>query len=175
MKKFLFVISILFFFSLNSSAQINVCAYFDGFWSPWGAAVEAKIYGNYEGFVIHSAEEGPWGYRFKFKIDNFNVPKKKQRKKDMKANKFYEFTGTVEYYVSDIYPTAIDAFRDHKGPWFSPAKNLRGNPAKKITSKATIKVAAFKDYPKVYNIWYDNVGLGINLNNIGFSHKVEYK
>ena len=175
MKKFIFLISVLLCYSSNSFAQINFCAYFDGFWSPWGEVTEARVYGSYEGFVVHTVSEGPWNYRFKFTIHDFKVPNKKQRKKDIKANRYYEFSGTVEYYVSDIYPSALSVFRDNKGPNLLPSKNRRGNPAKKITSKATIRVAPFKDVPRNYNIWYDGVALGINLNTTYFSHKVEYK
>lgn len=175
MKKFILIVSILLGLSLNSSAQIQFSAYFDGFWSPWIDAADARVYGNYEGFVIHTAAEGPWDYRFKFTIHDFKVPNKKQRKKDIKENRYYEFTGTVEYYISDIYPSALEAFRDNKGVKLLPSKNRRGNPAKKITSKATIRVAPFKDVPRTYNIWYDKVAIGIDLNTTYFSHKVEYK
>ena len=116
MKKFIFLISVLLCYSFNSSAQIKFCAYFDGFWSPWTASADAKVYGNYEGFIIYTDSEGPWDYRFKFTIDDFKVPNKKQRKKDIKAKRSYVFSGTVEYYVSDIYPSAISAFRENKGP-----------------------------------------------------------
>lgn len=81
----------------------------------------------------------------------------------------------MEYYISDIYPSALEAFRDNKGVKLLPSKNRRGNPAKKITSKATIRVAPFKDVPRTYNIWYDKVAIGIDLNTTYFSHKVEYK
>ena len=175
MKKIIIFLSLLFCITFDGNAQIRFNAYFDGYWAQWFDANNAQIYGNYEGFVIHTKEEGPWNYRFKFTIDKFNVPDKKQRKKDIKENKWYVFSGTVEYYISDDNPSALENFRKNRGPSFIPAKLQNGRPTKKITSKATIKVAAFKDLPRVYNIWYDNVGLGINLNTIYFSHEVEYK
>ncbi len=175
MKKIISIFCFLLFITNNTFGQIKLAGYFDGFWSPWRANSSTQVYGNYEGFVIHTQEDGPWNYRFKFKIDNFNVPNKKQRKKDIKANKWYVFSGTVEYYISDGYPSALEMFRMNKGPALHPSKFNDGTPTKKITSKATIKVAAFKDLPTVYNIWYDKVALGIDLNTIRFSHNVEYK
>ncbi len=165
MKKLLFIVSLLFCVSINSNAQtdMKVCGYFDGFWSNWMAAGGVEINGNYDGFIIYLPKEGPWEYRFKFKINNMTFPDKKQRKKDIKANKWYQFSGTVEYYISDDYLSAIELFRSNKGPKFLAAKQQSGRPTKKITSKATIKIAAFKDYPKVYNIFYDKVGFGIDL------------
>lgn len=175
MKKLIVFISLLMSISCTCSAQIKLAGYFDGFWSSWGEDSRTQVYGNYEGFIIHTQEDGPWNYRFKFEIDNFNVPNKKQRKKDIKKEKWYVFSGTVEYYISEGYPSALEMFRMNKGPSLHPSKLNNGRPTKKIISKATIKVAAFKDLPKVYNIWYDNVALGIDLNTIRFSHKVEYK
>ena len=81
MKKIIIFLSLLFCITFDGNAQIRFNAYFDGYWAQWFDANNAQIYGNYEGFVIHTKEEGPWNYRFKFTIDNFNVPDKKQRKK----------------------------------------------------------------------------------------------
>lgn len=175
MKKFLFIFCFLLFFVNTSWGQMQFCAYFDGFWSPWIASSEARVYGNYEGFIIYTDADGPWDYRFKFTIHDFKVPNKKQRKKDIKANKYYEFSGTVEYYISDDNPSAREAFRKNKGPKFISAKSDNGWPTRKVTSKATIRVRAFKDYPRTYNIWYDGVALGIDLNTTYFTHEVEYK
>ena len=175
MKKFIFIFSLLFCISFNSSAQIRINGYFDGYWATWVNAPEAQIYGSYDGFIIHTKEEGPWNYRFKFDIDNFKVPDKKQRKKDIKNDTWYTFTGTVEYYISDDNPSILQNFRNNKGPVFIAAKLKNGRPTKKIRSRATIKVAPFKDVPTVYNIWFDNVGVGINLNTVRFSHEVVYK
>lgn len=175
MKKFVAIFALLLCASISSSAQIKSAAYFDGYWTSWGTTNDTAIYGSYEGFIVHPKSDGPWDYPFKFTINNFYVPNKKQRKKDIKSKKWYSFSGTVEYYISDDFPSALHAFRTYKRPYFVKAKLPNGRPTKKIKSRATIKVAAFKDVPTVYNIYYDNVGLAIDLNNIRFSHKVEYK
>lgn len=175
MKKFVVIIFTLFCISLDSQAQLRVCGYFDGYWSSWVDVSDVQIYGNYEGFILYNKSEGPWDYRFKFTIDNFKVPNKKQRKKDIKSDTFYTFSGTVEYYISDDNPSVLFNFRNRKGPCFIGSKLDNGRPTKKITSKATIKVAPFKDVPTTYNIWFDGVALGINLNTIRFSHDVKYE
>lgn len=167
MKKVILLIALLCCISVNCNAQISLCAYFDKHWSSWVTG-NAQIKGNYDGFIIYSQSEGPWNYRFKFTIDNFKVPNKKQRKKDIKKGEFYTYKGTVEYYTSYNFPSALSIFREAKGPAFCPAKLNSGIPAKKITSRATIKVAPFKRLPKTYNIWYDNVALGIDLEALYF-------
>ena len=175
MKKFIFIISLLLCISFNSEAQIWANAYFDGYWGEWKSmGPVAKIKGNYDGFIIYLDKEGPWEYRFKFTVNNMTFPDKKQRKKDIKTDTWYTFTGTVEYYISDDYPTILSAFRAKKEVTFLPAKLQSGRPTKKVTSRATIKIAPFKDLPKCYNIWFDNVGFGINLNDTYFPG-VKYK
>lgn len=174
MKKLILLFALLCYFSTNCDAQVRVCGYFDGFWSEWTNIGTAEIKGNYDGFIIYLPQEGPWEYRFKFNIDDMDFPNKKQRKKDIKNNKWYMFSGTVEYYVTYSHPTILQIFRDSKGPKFAPAKLSSGLPAKKVVKKATIKIEAFKDVPKIYNIWFDNVALGISLNNSRFLN-VKYK
>ncbi len=129
---------------------------------------DCKVEGSYSGFIIYDSTDGPWEYYFKFSIDNYTLPDSKQRKKDAKNNVWYEFTGVVEYYICDDYPTAYSLYKAHKGPRFIPAKLENGRPTKKISSRATIKIEAFVDRPKIYNIWFDGVGLGISMNNMHF-------
>lgn len=164
MKKIFIILCLLFCASYSSSAQIKACGYFDGYWSKW-ANLNAEVHGNYDGFIIYLENEGPWEYRFKFTINFMSFPERKQRKKDIKENKWYEFSGIVEYYVTDNYPSIISIFRANKGPMFAPLKLKNGQTAKKVKSRATIKIAAFKDRPKTYNIFFDNVALGIDMGN----------
>ena len=169
MKKFLFLLFILSCISFESFAQMRYSGYFDGYWSEWKQfGPNDKIKGNYDGFILYEASEGPWEYRFKFTIHNFKVPNKKQRKKDIKAGKHYEFSGTVEYYVTNKYPSVLSIFRASKGAMFAPVKLKDGSLSKKKISKATIKIAPFKDLPKTYNIWFDDVAFAIDLGTIYF-------
>lgn len=170
MKKKIFIILALLFMATNAFSQdshIYTCAYFDGYWSDWEITA-ASIKGDYNGFIIYLSSEGPWNYRFKFTVDNMTFPDKKQRKKDIKNGNFYVFSGTVEYYISDDEPSVLENFRRNRGPYFVPAKLANGRPTKKITSKATIKISPFKNLPRNYNIFFDNVGFGINLNGLYF-------
>lgn len=162
MKKTIIFIVLFLCLSFDASAQIRACGYFDGYWSEW-TNLGAEIHGNYDGFIIYLKKEGPWEHRFKFDINFMSFPDKKQRKKDIKANKWYVFSGTVEYYVSAEYPSALSNFRQNKGPLFISAKAKNGRPSTKEKSIATIKIAAFKDRPKTYNIFFDDVAIAIDL------------
>lgn len=166
MKK-IFLFFVLSLISTSIFAQIKTVPYFDGYWGDWKTSL-FKIRGSYRGFMFYDETQGPWDCYFKFSIDNYRLPDSKQRKSDYKLGIWYEFTGTVEYYICDDYPTIYDSFKSSKRASFINPQNPDGRPTKKVTSKAIIKIAAFKDYPVCYNIWFDNVGLGIDLNNFHF-------
>lgn len=174
MKKAIFIFILFFCISFDSLAQLKGAGYFDGYWSNWVPMGDAKIHGNYDGFILYVDTEGPWEYRFKLTVNNMVFPNKKQRKKDIKDGKWYEFTGTVEFYTTNAYPTILSIFRAQKGIMFAPAKLKDGRSSIKMTSRAKIKIAPFKDLPEVYNIWFDNVGVGIDLNGQYFPN-VEFK
>lgn len=148
---------------------LSTCVYIDGYWSQWrNCSRSIKIQGGYSGFIICDADEGPWNYFFKFKIDNYQLPDKKTRKEHRKENKWYIYTGVVEYYICDDYPNIYQIFKKNNGFAYVPKTLTSGRPTKKITSRATIKIAPYKKHPKCYNIWFDNVGLGIDLNDLYF-------
>lgn len=169
MKRLIITVFITFI-TISISAQIKRCAYFDGYWSDWkfDSQINWTIRGSYSGFSIYPKEAGPWDPWFKFTINNFYMPDAKTRKQNVKYGHWYEFTGFVEYYISDDYISAYQLFKSSRGAAFINPKQPDGRPTKKVTSQAKIKIAPYKDHPTVYNIWYDNVGLGIDLNNIYF-------
>ena len=72
--------------------------------------------------------------------------------------------------MCDEHLSAYSLFKSKSGPCFvneTLTKDV-GRPVKKVVSRATIKISPYKDYPTCYNIWYDNVGLAIDLNKIKF-------
>lgn len=166
MKKLLFI-AFMVIFSLHVSAQIKLAVRFDGYWSDWNI-YGTSIRGNYSSFIIYDRINGPWEYFFKFQIDGFYIPDKQTLKENYKYGQWYEYYGTVEYYISDDFQSAYEAFKSKKGPAFIRPKQENGRPTKKIVSPAKIKIAPYKDHPRVYNIWYDNVCLGIDLYNSSF-------
>jgi hypothetical protein len=160
------VISILFFtISLCASAQISTCAFYDGYWGQWKRPSYStyNLYGNYSGFIVYYQSSHPSEYIFKFQADSYSTPSKETIKYHWKNNVWYEYSGYVEYFVSDSYPSIKDALKR-----FSFAIISNDNFSKKRTAKATIKIAPYKKYPKVYNIWFEDVAIGIDLCNCKF-------
>lgn len=165
-----------------SSQSISTCCFFDSYWSKWEPEPTTKVKGDYDGFIVYDDADGPWDYYFKFTIDSFTPTSKKQRQKDAKEKKtvWYEYQGTVEYYVplgENLRPyTAYDLFKYAKKATFWPKerKNETDPPVKKVISKARVKIETYKKFPTCYNIYFDNVGFAISLPNKQFSTTTQF-
>lgn len=174
MKKTLLLLFFLLGVAVNSTAQIKTCCYFDNFWSNWQKAPSLRVKGDFDNFVVYNEEDGPWNYFLRVKINDFTVPTKKQRKKDLKKNKkeknsvVYEYYGTVEYFLPDDpvhNPTLYGLFQQTKALSFWPQnqEDTSGMPPKKVVSNAKIFIFPYKDYPSVYDIKFDNIAAGFYL------------
>lgn len=170
--KRIFLTSCFLFITLFLNAQISLSANVDGYWGGWKKCNSLTIQGSYGGFIIYDKKDSPWNWMFKFTINGFYIPDSKNQKQHRKNGTWYEFKGTVEYYISDSYQSAYEAFKNNKGPGFVDADAIqkKGWPVKKVTSNAKIRIQPYDNSrPKVYNIWYDNVGLGIDLGTLYFN------
>lgn len=175
---------LLLIVSLCTSAQIRVCAYYDGYWGEWedgavggflfgkpdpyGDLPYLKVYGNYSGFCIYYSDSHPSAYTFKFQANNYVTPDKKTKKTHIKNNEWYEYNGTVEYYVYDDRPTIRNILKEPTGFVHFPVVKPTIQSARKRIANATIQIAPYKEHPKVYNIWFEGVGVGIDLGTIYF-------
>lgn len=171
--------------SLYASAQIKICGYYDGYWGEWEDAYifslyggrntvdeslpYLKIYGNYSGFSTYANTDHPSAYMFKFQISNYLAPDKKTKKHHLKSNEWYEYSGVVEYFVKDEHDTIKDILKRGSAFGRIPAIQSTWPGARKRTAKATIKIAPYKDHPRVYNIWFEGVAVGIDLNTVYFN------
>jgi len=176
MKRILLLLMISSF-SILSVKGLSLSVYLDGYWGPWDSWNLYSLYGNYGGFCCYwqgrySFESNhPSEWEWRFTINNYNEPTKKERKEHWKKNIWYEYQGTFEYYISDEYQSIKQMFREHGRPCVSPANHRteKGQmPCVKRTVPATIKIAPYKDHPKVYNIWFEDVGFAISLDNSYF-------
>lgn len=165
MKKFYFVLLFAFFIVSDLFSQISVNSYYDGYWGKWLTASQCSIRGNYSGFIIYESTDHPSAYFFKFQISNYTIPDAKTLKIYRKNNQWLQFSGTVEYFVSERFQTIADVLRKNH---FPSKFDSNKEPVAKRTTNATIRIAPFKDHPKIYNIWFDGIGVGIDLNDIYF-------
>ena len=86
----------------------------------------------------------------------------------LKQRKWYEYHGTVEYYVTEQYPTITSVLKTFEFPTFDCDSGTDGNPCVKRTANATIKIAPYKDHPRCYNIYFDDVVVAIDLGSAHF-------
>ena len=195
MLKYRFLSSILALFcGVTMFAGINLCFYYDGYWGDWSSPGILEVNGSYNGFVIYDklVSHHPSDYFFKFNIDNRTPPTKKEIKKSFKSKTWWEYTGTVEYYVCDVYPTFTECVKHLRRPlcindldsedyksklsvmrasYLSKGKSFTPFGYKKVRSRARIRIAPYSTNlckPKVYNIWFDDVAIGIEFDYCGF-------
>lgn len=177
MKKLFSLLLFIIGMTISINAQVETSCWFDGFWSDWKKVDSSvSLYGSWESFIMYDSESGgKWNPQFKITISNFSVPKKKQRKKDIKVEHWYEFQGTVEYYLPDASNqdnkpmTLHDLFKQVKYAYFKDETFYNnsgkefGRKARKIISNAKIKIAPFEKQPSTYNISFDNVGVAFSI------------
>ena len=167
-KCFYFFIYIIFFFSsIYTFAQnpVSMSYYVNGAWGPWKTEWGENIYGNYSCISLHRSGRHPSDFIWRLTIHNFYTPRK--------TKDWIEYDGTIEYYISDQFPNAKSQFLYWNDgfcvdPYYHDTS--KGDmPCIKKTSNATIRVKFvpyyFKKRAKVYNVFFDGVGMAIDLGN----------
>ena len=178
-KRFLIFVTLSIMASI-AKAQIRTCAYYDGYWGEWKdqwlpslfsstpQKMYYNLYGNESGFIVYDKGKHPSDYVFKFQISNYLSPTKQQIKEHYKRNEWYTYTGTVEYYVVESEPTIKEILKKWGFPIYHDWPN-RTEPLAKRVANATIKIAPYKKCPTLYNIWFDDVAIAIELVYVQFT------
>lgn len=174
MKNFLIYIILFCVFVFKVNAQYTVgynyktSSYVDGYWSTWKPMNTGvlSLSGNFHSIAIFDINAQ--SNFFKFTINNFHKPSKKEIKEHFKKNLWYEYSGTVEYYRTDEFLTAKDQLSRFQMFLINHEAGHNNKPVVKQVSNAKIKIAPYKKTPRCYNIYFDNVGFAIDLENIIF-------
>lgn len=166
----------------NSEAQ-SIAFNYKGEWSPWipicrtdyyianswGAnslnIFQQTFFGDVAGIGLKSAG-GSTIFLIHINTDELKPIDKKERKRHLKNNEWYHYSGTVEYYVNDAYPTAEDLAKDCC--LVIPNPRTDKSPCVKRQAKCTIKIAPYKKSPEVWNIYFDDIGIAIGTTGIKF-------
>lgn len=193
MKSFKFLFIVLSLLSVSNNAyshfRLRTSVYYNNYWGSWGDLNDCRIKGNYDGFIIYEDDKHPSNYFFSFHINGFVNPSKKEIKKHYKNKVWWEYSGYVEYYICDLYPTVADVFKEKgrllrefdlsfsdyesKLSALKASKMVKGQSYtpigfKRVRKNATIKIAPYKKVPQVYNILFDGCGYAIDLKNLIF-------
>lgn len=181
MKKFLLTIVMIMtgFLGVYSQVSMSTAAYVRGYWTSWDKRnyktgyyfhrdfqLKGKqINGSISRVEIRENGRQPWDWCFKFEFDNYYKPDKKSRKEHQKNNTWFEYSGWVEYYVTDDYPNIQKVLEHYQFPMIQPT----GDSARaKRRARATIKIAPYKKAPKCFNIYFDDVGVGLSFSECPF-------
>ena len=164
------VLYVLLFCPFYLFGQIKVSSWCDGYWGEWFPLTSVKVYGNYSGFTLYYSNDHPSQFMFRFQIDSYKETTNKERKVYRKNKKWIEYTGTVEYYVSETYPTIKDIIKAKQFPLISPTRVKENEPCVKRTTSAKICIEpnSYIFYPRNYAIWFDGIGVGIHLKGFYF-------
>lgn len=165
MKRILLALILLVIFTpIFCQTSFYFCKYINGYWGKWENSnpytyIEGGylIKGNYDEFIIYDYNNHPSQYIMKVKLFAMDVETdKKLKKQRIKSGQWYEYSGTVEYYTQGLW----DKFKNimHQWPNVPDASN-----GEIQTASATIKIQPYKKRPEVYNIFFENIGLGIQF------------
>jgi len=159
---------------LTDPRQLQLQYYYDGYWSGWkwyGGNRCAK--GTFDGFCLYLPYNHPSEFFFKFYISNPSAYSEQEIKQHYKTKEWLMYNGVVEYYVTDDYPTIksqLKAIQQGELSWgriggdYNRKDNKEyGGIAVKRTAKAQIGIQPFKlkHNWRCYNIWFDDVAIGI--------------
>lgn len=155
---------------LSAQRSFSMAFNINSMWGKW-IPVNNYILGDYGDFVIVESEyTHPSNYLVRITLNNFELAKKSDYKKRKKNNEWYEYSGTIEYFECSDYNTAKTTTMDARiksGLGFgflAPSaydKNLAG--FRTIRKPAIIRIAPYKEKPIIYNIFFENYGIGIDM------------
>lgn len=166
----------------NGFEELALNCYYDGYWTRWeifdGLGVVSAT-GTFDGFSLYYSRYHPSEYFFKFFISNPSKYSDPEIRQHYRSKEWLEYEGVVEYYVTDEYPTIKDVLkgiRNRKLLWYTIGGHynnqediykLYGGIAVKRTVKAEVRIQPYKINHKwrVYNIWFDDVAVGISISN----------
>jgi hypothetical protein len=166
MKKLILFLFLLVSCAIYGQAQVKglqYCTMVDGYWSAWKYDYIVMLQGKYDEFIIYQSYDHPSDYSIKVKIYGMNMEvDKKERKRRIKENQWYEYRGSIEYYTNDYHPNVKETLREQFLPGSFATAAQTGS--KIHIRPATIRIAPYKKRPVTYNILFDGLGIGLSLN-----------
>jgi hypothetical protein len=155
------IITMAIFLSQNANAQ-EVCFNYKGAWSAW-EAYPGRIskYTDDSGLILRSSGGIEF---FKFQISNYRKPTKKEIKEHYKNKQPFTYYGTVDYYVSDRYPTAEDWSK--ASTFIIPNPRMDQTPTVLRHTVCEIRILPYKKHPEVYFVGFDNIAVEISVQGL---------
>ena len=166
MKKTLSLFFVILFSTVFSTAGFCQRAFesttlINGYWGDWQLQTYYNLRGSLDDFIIVDKYSHPSDYILRIKIDNFSIETDKNEiKRRIKSKDYYKYTGTVEYYANSTYPD----FKSQLHNWpYAGAPGATFSGVIQRIRNAKINIQPYRKNPSVYNIYFDNIGIAINL------------
>ena len=166
----LFLVIVTYLLGIGNAFPIRTAYGMDGYWSSWNFSL-LEVTGSMRNFVLFNGSDHPSIFLLRWKADNYTKPSKKEIKEHIKSDSWFEYTGTVEYWVSEEYPTIKDVLKKKQGSLVTNPDSGYGNSqssGRKVKRTATAKMMCqfYKNgYIKNINLFFDNIGYGIGCDS----------
>ncbi len=103
----------------QSPVNVSTCVYVGGMWgTTWDDEnynVLTSCSGNKFIVTVYPRTEQPWNYVCKITVNDFNIPTKKESKKQQKKDIWFEYPCTVEFFYNVDYPSMEECFANYGG------------------------------------------------------------
>lgn len=158
--KLVSLVATMFLLSSCATYVQSYNQYINGYWGEWNHLDNGlwTYKGNPDDFVIYHPWLHPSTYYFRVKIFGYSD-------NELKKNKEMKYAGTIEYQSRE---TKTIGKYDYKQQSLKFVNNPIEAPTDVISSGYTKRVATIYAYYKkggaiVYNVWFDDVGLGLTI------------
>ncbi len=146
------VVSCKSLLNLGVDPYIYFCEYRGGYWGEWDRSYTCAAKGNVGSFVLYPDSNHPSEWGMKVTVNGLNS------KNDLESDEWETFSGLFEFYSSET--TTSKAVQKVVRSW--NYSYLRPHGSIHYSRPATIK--AQRGFGCViYNVYFDDVGIGIQL------------
>lgn len=139
---------------------VSYSACIDGIYGAWSQTYTDFYYGRFSEVYQIGEYRHPSEYSWKLTLHDFVRPDEKQIKEHYRKKEAWEYSGTLEYYVSDAYPTSLSQLKAFGylavAPW-NHVVSKGQTPCVKRIQKVSVTILPYKDFPHCYNVFYHDV------------------
>lgn len=164
---------------VSNAQNVELAHYYDGYWSSHWESYDYLVIvnGTYNKFCLHLYSVHPSEFFFKVSISNPSKYSDQEIRQRYKSKEWLVYKGVVEYYVTDKYPTIKDVLKgiqkhELAWGWIGGDYNTKEDDAKRFggiavkrTAEAEVRIKPYRKNEKgrVYNIFFDDVGIAIRI------------
>lgn len=167
MRKKIFSLLLLFMCTLVNAQipYIKTSIHKNNYWTDWKSCSSVAFRGNWSQMTAYNTVTGNTStFYFRLTINGFSLPDNKTKKSHLKTKSWYEYSGSIEYWIDDEHLDFISTCSLTGFPIdANPSVKTDNTPSIIKKSTAIIKISPYKKYPEVYNVWFDDIGFAFSM------------